>query len=127
MPTSTTGLIVTVAEAVFEESADAVAVTVTLVLTVIFDGDVYSPVWSMLPVVAGLMLQITVLVAALLTVALNCCACPGPSVALVGLIVTVMPAVADSVIFAVPNVVGSSALVAVTVTVPELVMVVGAR
>src|SRR5258707_1006975 len=48
----------------------------------------------MLPVVAGLMLQITVLVGALLTVALNCCACPGLSVALEGLIVTVIPAAA---------------------------------
>src|SRR5689334_21433003 len=81
--------------------------------------------------VCGLMLHATVvlLFAALLTVAVNCCVCPGPSVAVVGLTVTETVAFAVRVIFAVPNVLESSTEVAVTVPVAALaaVIVAGAR
>ena len=74
---------------------------------------------SMVPV-CGLILQITLVVGALFTVAANCWLCPGLMFAVVGLIVTDTLAVAVRVIFAVPNVLESSAEVAVTVTVPAL-------
>ena len=70
-PTSSTVAIVIVVLPDFEKSAAAVAVTVTFVLTVMFGGEVYNPVWSMLPV-CGLMLHTTALLGALLTVAVNC-------------------------------------------------------
>jgi hypothetical protein len=77
-------------------------------------GAVYRPVESIVPT-CGLMLHVTAVDEAFVTVAVNCWAPPAVRVALVGLIV--MPTVGEGeiVIFAVPKMLESASLVAVTV------------
>lgn len=111
--TVTGGFKVTVAEADFDVSAVLVAVTVTVCCVARLAGAVYKPDALTLPTPAGLMAQVTVVLANPVTVAVNCCVPPWPNVAVVGLIITgglkVTVATEDFVL--------SATLVAVTVTV----------
>src|ERR1035437_10584243 len=79
----------------------------------------------MLPV-AGVMLQLTVLLAALMTVAPNCWVPPGVSVAVVGVMVTETVGVGVRLILAVPEALASASLVAGTVSVCALAIGLGA-
>ena len=115
---------VIVAEAVAEEFAWLVAVTVTVVVLVMLAGAVYRPVELTVPVPTGLILQVTAVLLVFVTVAVNCCVWPPYNVAVAGLTLTatggdnVTVAEADFDVFA--------WLVAVTVTVIALLMLAGA-
>src|SRR5262245_7562588 len=71
------GISVTVAAPVLVASAWLVAVMVTVCRVAKLAGAVYSPLAAlMLPAPAGALLQVTVWLAVLVTVAVNCCVCP---------------------------------------------------
>jgi hypothetical protein len=118
VPTPPGGNKVTVALALAAGEATLVAVTVTVWAEAIDAGAAYSPALLMLPVPDGLMDQVTAVLLAFVTVAVNCWVCEAVKVALVGatLTVTGLPAAGDSVTVALADAV-PSALVAVTVTV----------
>jgi hypothetical protein len=107
------GFSVTVAVADLLVSATLVARTVTLCCVVIEAGAVYNPLALIVPLPAGVMLQVTLLLARPVTVAVNCCVPFSDSVTLVGDTDTgtrnVTVAVADLLV--------SATLVARTVTV----------
>jgi hypothetical protein len=62
-----------VADADCVVSAWLVAVTVTVCCEEMVDGAVYSPDVLMVPVPAGAIAQVTVVLLVLVTVAMNCC------------------------------------------------------
>ena len=70
--TATAGVSVITAVAFFVESAELVAVTVTVCWLLTEEGAVYSPEELMLPVL-GLSVHFTAVLLVLLTVAVNCC------------------------------------------------------
>ena len=110
----------TVALADFVRSAFDVAVTVTVGGTGGSAGAVNSPPPLTVPTVAfpprtPFTLNRTVVIAAPVTVAVNCCVAPFITFALVGDMLTFTPA--EIVTVAVADLVGSATLVAVTVTV----------
>jgi hypothetical protein len=67
------GINVTVAVAVAEELAWLVAVSVTVCCVVMLAGAVYRPEELMLPTPPGVIVQFTVVLLVLVTVAVNCC------------------------------------------------------
>jgi hypothetical protein len=121
--TVTGGANVTVAEAVLVLSAALVAVTVTVCWLAIDAGAVYSPVPSTVPVL-GFRLQVTVVLAEPVTVAVNCWVWDADKAAVAGVTLTVTAGI--NVTVAVALLVGSATLVAVTETVRWLAIVAGA-
>src|ERR1035441_7483164 len=106
-------------------SAALVAVIVTLVDTLTDPGAVYRPAPLMFPN-AGLMDQVTAVLALFVTVAVNCCVWPSVRDTEVGEILTATAAGACSVILAVPVTEVSKTLVAVTVILWLVAMEAGA-
>lgn len=98
----------------FVGSATLVARTVTFCAAEIQLGGVYNPLALIVPSEAGLMLQVTAVFVAPLTLAANCCVCPTPSVTVPGVMLT---ATEDRVKMAIPDLLLSATLVAVTTTV----------
>ena len=74
------GVSVMVAVPVVDVLAWLVAVKVTVCVELMLDGDVYNPPLVTVPApVAGESDQVTTVLLDPITVALNCCVCPGPS------------------------------------------------
>src|SRR5271157_145682 len=93
---------------------------ITVCCVAIVAGAVYSPAWLIVPTPVGLIVHVTAVLLLLLTLAVNCCACPLSSVALAGVTLTDTGRVAAAgtrVIVAEADLVGSAWLVAVIVTV----------
>lgn len=120
----TGGRSVTVAVDDLLVSATLVARTVTVVCALTVAGAVYKPVLLIDPVVVGLIVHVTFVLAAPVTVAVNCCVWPCPRIAVVG--ATVTPTVGFSVTVALADLLVSATLVAVTVTVCCAVTLAGA-
>ena len=99
----------------FVESAALVAVNVTVCAALIGVGAVYSPEAEIVPVPAGLIVQVTAVFVEPVTVDVNCCVCAANSDALAGVTVTVTGGFKVTV--AVADLVVSATLVAVMVTV----------
>jgi hypothetical protein len=97
---ATGGFNVIIAIPVLVVSAWLVAVTVTACCDAIVAGAVYRPAALMAPALAGLIDHVTAEFAVPVTVAVNCCVCPGPSELLAGETATLIDC--DSAIF-VPN------------------------
>ena len=85
------GLKFSVALAVLVGSATDVAITCTVRWVLIIAGGVYRPVSDTDPR-SALSVQVTAVLAALETVAVNCCVLPGLSKAVIGLMVTLTTA-----------------------------------
>jgi len=115
---------VTAAFALFVGSAALVAVTVTVCALLILEGAVYRPVLEIDPV-GGFNDHETEVSLALLTVAANCCVCKALRFALPGVTRTETGAV--SVTLAVPVLLGSATLVAITLTVCDPLTTEGAE
>jgi hypothetical protein len=127
--TATGSAMVTVAEADLVLSATLVAVTVTLAGAGTAAGAVYSPAALTVPIVAlppvmPFTLHVTAVLAALLTVALNCCVALVSTVAAVGANVT--DTGFTTVTVAEADAAGSATLVAIIVTVAGTGTVAGA-
>src|SRR5271170_8098327 len=105
-------------------SAWLVATTVTVCAVVMVDGAVYRPDELIVPAPAGIVDHVTALLAALVTVAVNCAVCAVFSNAVAG----VTPTAGDgsSVIAVDEDAVASARLLAVTITVCAAFMVAGA-
>src|SRR5579872_1346529 len=110
---STGGLSVTVAVADLLGSATLVAVMVTVCTLEIGAGAVYRPVKEIDPIV-GLMLHVTEVLLLFVTVAVNCWICESNRLIVFGATLTT---IGTSVIAALADLVLSTALVAVMVTV----------
>ncbi len=78
------GVSVTVAEAVLVLSNTLVAVTVTVCCVLITVGAVYNPALLTVPVPLGLIVQVTAVLGALVTVPVNCWVCPDDRAAVPG-------------------------------------------
>src|ERR1019366_7082014 len=109
-----TGCRVTVAVADFVLSATLVAVTVTVWLAGTEAGAVYKPLDVMDPALLGLMVQVTAVLLLPVTVAGNCCTWPRNMLAVGGATVS---ATGCRVTVALPDLLTSATLVAITVTV----------
>ena len=115
---------VTVAVAILVGSATLAAWIVADVVVMVA-GAVYSPLLEIDPTpVAGMIDQVTAMLAAPVMVVENCCACPWNSEAEAGVIGEILTA--ESVMVAVPMKLASVTLVAVTVTEAGAGMVAGA-
>src|SRR5271157_1534116 len=90
---------------------------ITVCCVAIVAGAVYSPAWLIVPTPVGLIVHVTAVLLLLLTLAVNCCACPLSSVALAGVTLTDTGRVAAAgtrVIVAEADLVGSAWLVVPT-------------
>jgi hypothetical protein len=105
-------------------SAWLVATTVTVCAVVMVDGAVYRPHELIVPAPAGIIDHVTVLLAALVTVAVNCAAWLPFNTVVAG--VTLTAGDGSSVIAVDEDAVASARLLAVTITVCAAFMVAGA-
>ena len=120
----TVGFSEIVAVAVFVPSATLVAFTVIVCCAVMLAGAVYSPAVVMAPAPPVFIDQVTAMLLAFATDAVNCCVCEAVKAAVAG--VTLTATGGNSVIVAVADFVLSAWLVAVRVTNCCVVIVAGA-